>query len=270
MTTGERIKHLREKQGLTQVQLADKLNISKQTLYKYENNITSHIPGDIVKNASFILNVSPAYLMGWNDKEQSATPPNYEKHITDFLKSNDTFIKSFVKTYMEIPKSTRITIQHFFKKVANNIEETNPIFTTKTTSSPTDTPPERISAPYEQSFKTIPYYYGLSAGTGIYHLGNDYSELIDIPNTPEYKYVTYAAKVNGDSMQPTFIDGETVLIARDITPLVSETGVFVIDGEMFIKERGKDRLISHNPKYEDIILSEYMNIVCEGKVIGKL
>ena len=39
MTIGERIKELRTSFGFSQVDFADKIDVSKQTLYKYENNI---------------------------------------------------------------------------------------------------------------------------------------------------------------------------------------------------------------------------------------
>ena len=39
MTVGERLIELREKLGISQVDFATKINVSKQTLYKYENNI---------------------------------------------------------------------------------------------------------------------------------------------------------------------------------------------------------------------------------------
>lgn len=67
MTVGERIKKLRTKLGMSQVDFADKINVSKQTLYKYENNIITNIPSDKVEEAARIGNVSPAYLMGWED-----------------------------------------------------------------------------------------------------------------------------------------------------------------------------------------------------------
>ena len=35
MTVGERLKQLREKSGMSQVDFAAKLNVSKQNLYKY-------------------------------------------------------------------------------------------------------------------------------------------------------------------------------------------------------------------------------------------
>ena len=42
MTVGERIKEIRNKLGMSQVDFADKINVSKQTLYKYENKIGYH------------------------------------------------------------------------------------------------------------------------------------------------------------------------------------------------------------------------------------
>lgn len=65
MTAGERIKELRTSLGLSQVDFADKINVSKQTLYKYENNIITNIPSDKIEAIARIGNVSPAYLMGW-------------------------------------------------------------------------------------------------------------------------------------------------------------------------------------------------------------
>lgn len=66
MTVGDRIKALRERLGISQVDFSDRINVSKQTLYKYENNIITNIPSDKIEAAAKIGNVSPAYLMGWD------------------------------------------------------------------------------------------------------------------------------------------------------------------------------------------------------------
>lgn len=65
MTVGERMKEIRKRLGMSQVAFADKINVSKQTLYKYENNIVTNIPSDKIEAAAELGNVSPAYLMGW-------------------------------------------------------------------------------------------------------------------------------------------------------------------------------------------------------------
>lgn len=67
MTVGERIKELRTKLGLSQVEFADKINVSKQALYKYENNIITNIPSDKIEEAAKLGNISPSYLMGWDN-----------------------------------------------------------------------------------------------------------------------------------------------------------------------------------------------------------
>lgn len=67
MTVGERIKELRIQLGLSQVEFADRINVSKQTLYKYENNIITNIPSDKIEAAAQLGNISPSYLMGWEN-----------------------------------------------------------------------------------------------------------------------------------------------------------------------------------------------------------
>lgn len=74
MTKGERIKFLRDKMGLSQVSLADKINVSKQTLYKYENDIITNIPSDKVELIAEATGSTPAYIMGWEDSPIPSYP----------------------------------------------------------------------------------------------------------------------------------------------------------------------------------------------------
>lgn len=67
MSKGKRIKELREKYELTQDQLAQKLETTKQTIFKYENGIVTNIPSDKVEKMASIFNVSPSYILGWDD-----------------------------------------------------------------------------------------------------------------------------------------------------------------------------------------------------------
>lgn len=71
MTVGERIKKERERFSISQTELAQKIGVSKQTLYKYETNIITNIPSDTIERTANVLNCSPAYLMGWDDEEPS-------------------------------------------------------------------------------------------------------------------------------------------------------------------------------------------------------
>lgn len=79
MTIGERLKDLRERLGMSQVDFAAKINVSKQSLYKYENNIITNIPSDKIEAAAKVGNVSPAYLMGWDNNVSPIPGGNKEK-----------------------------------------------------------------------------------------------------------------------------------------------------------------------------------------------
>lgn len=69
MTVGERIKKIRTEKDMQQIDLAVKCDISKQTLYKYENNIVTNIPLTTITKIAKALNVSEAIIMGWEDTE---------------------------------------------------------------------------------------------------------------------------------------------------------------------------------------------------------
>ena len=67
MTRGEKIKSLRKAMKISQVELAKKIGVSKQTLYKYENDIITNVPSDKIELLSNVLQTTPAYLMGWDN-----------------------------------------------------------------------------------------------------------------------------------------------------------------------------------------------------------
>ena len=90
MTVGERLKELREKLGISQVDFAAKINVSKQTLYKYENNIITNIPSDKIEAAAKLGNISPAYLMGWSESLSDKSPELTARDERDIKKDLDS------------------------------------------------------------------------------------------------------------------------------------------------------------------------------------
>jgi len=70
MTKGERIKKLRKDKKLTLDDLAEQLNTTRQTIFKYESDIITNIPSDKIEMMAKIFNVSPAYIMGWEESEK--------------------------------------------------------------------------------------------------------------------------------------------------------------------------------------------------------
>lgn len=94
----------------------------------------------------------------------------------------------------------------------------------------------------------------------------------DIPtDTIEAPYMEdadFIIGVNGDSMEPTYYDGDMVYVQKRQIIEIGEIGIFFYDNECFIKEAGEEGLISHNDNYPIIPGSE--NIQCIGKVLGKV
>ncbi len=114
-------------------------------------------------------------------------------------------------------------------------------------------------------------YYDLpvSAGTGIY-LDHDAKNMIEVEETPLTAEANFALRVAGDSMKPLYNDGDTILIKSQPFVNDGEIGVFIVNGEGYVKKFGGNCLISINPEYKDIKLNDYDQIYCKGKVIGVL
>ena len=68
LSIGKRIKEIRISKNITQDELALKIGTTKQTIYKYENEIVTNIPSQKIELISNALNTTPDYLMGWSDK----------------------------------------------------------------------------------------------------------------------------------------------------------------------------------------------------------
>lgn len=72
MTVGERMRERRKQLGLSAEFIAEKLDCSPATIYRYENGYIEKMPVDSVIPIANILNVSPAYLMGWEAEKTAA------------------------------------------------------------------------------------------------------------------------------------------------------------------------------------------------------
>ena len=72
MNIGDRIRLCREKLDISRTELARLINTTKQTIYKYETGIVTNIPTDRIEQLSLIFNVTPSYLMGWEDRCENA------------------------------------------------------------------------------------------------------------------------------------------------------------------------------------------------------
>ena len=109
----------------------------------------------------------------------------------------------------------------------------------------------------------------VSAGLGEALDDEDNWEDIEVVSTPESEMADFAITVVGESMSPDFHDGDIVLVKEQSEIEIGQIGIFIVNNnEGYIKERGENYLISHNPESGDIIPEEDDQIICKGLVLG--
>ena len=69
--TGERIKQRRKEIGLSVDILAERVGVSRATMYRYENGDIEKVPVNHLRPLAKVLNTSVSYLMGWDESPTS-------------------------------------------------------------------------------------------------------------------------------------------------------------------------------------------------------
>lgn len=67
MTFSERMKYARELKKITLKDLGNKIGKTEATVQRYESGEIKNLKNDIIEAIADALDVSPAYLMGWDD-----------------------------------------------------------------------------------------------------------------------------------------------------------------------------------------------------------
>ena len=245
----DRLKNARTSQGLKQQDVAEQLGIKANTISNWEKGRTEPDIDTFVKLCD-IYQLDCASLLSevyaFNRISKDITLPEYE-HIKKYR-----FLDPFGQETVSITLDRECKRVELIKKQQDRITylEENPIVVEKEK--------DTIVRLYTYMHKIA------SAGNGFY--------FDDIPtDTMEAPYLPgadFIIGVNGDSMEPTFSDGDLVYVEKRQIIEVGEIGVFILNNECFIKEAGEKGLISHNGKYDMIPGTE--KIQCIGKVLGKV
>ena len=112
----------------------------------------------------------------------------------------------------------------------------------------------------------------VSAGTGE-TLETDHGEAVYLFADLISETADEIIRVNGDSMEPTYLDGDFVFLMHTTSLREGEIGVFIIGDAGYIKEYRKDGLYSHNPAYPPMKFSrdpEETEVRCIGRVLGRV
>jgi len=210
MNMGQMIKDLRKQRGMTLEELGEKVGVGKSTVRKWENGMIANMRRDKIAKIANALEVSPGYLMGWEDEAE-----------LPFSFTDDE--KLMVIKYRDLSDDGQgmvdLVLDLEWRKV------------------------------HQMPLRDSVYYAGkiAAAGPGVYIDGEE-GEVIKVKNKPYAKGV-FAVGVNGDSMEPEYYDGDEVYVQPAAELMFGEIGYWRIGSECFIKEYAPDGLRSKNPKY---------------------
>lgn len=88
-----RIKKRRTDLNISYQELANKTGLSKSTLQRYETGSIKNMPIDKLEVIASALDISPAYLMGWEEEKKETNPINEHEEEKDIEKIIDELME---------------------------------------------------------------------------------------------------------------------------------------------------------------------------------
>lgn len=241
------LKQLRKTSGLSANEVVSQLKkygveISSKTLYGYENDASMPNANVFVALCRIYKCDNPMNVFGSPSMSSSEV-----EHIKKY-RSLDSYGQETVDTILE----REITRVKELNQQRDRIKEL-------------ENRPIIIEKHDDTMMRIYTYLRKIAcAGNGFY-FDDIPTETIEAPYLEGAEFIV---GVNGDSMEPTYKDGDLVYVEKRQIIETGEIGIFIVNNECFIKEAGEEGLISHNPKYPMIPGTE--NIQCIGKVLAKV
>lgn len=231
----ETFNEMRKKSGMSLDEISTKSGVPKGTLAKITSGITKAPTLETMK--------SLVYAMGYTLKD-----------LDDGLDRSDNFSleeKAYIKKYRSLDQYGKEAVDGILDVEWRRCAEL-------TQTAPAREPDETVY------YITSWFYRPMSAGTGE-QAGDEQPENLHLVKEPP-QGTSYVAPISGDSMEPTYHDGDKLFIraCEEIEP--GQIGVFYMDGKQWVKELGDGVLISHNPNYPPRPMTE--DIRCQGLVLG--
>lgn len=235
---GEKIKSARKAKGLTQKQLAAKINAAHNSISDWENDKNKPDP-DTIELLCGVLEITPNYLLAASPDDFSPKDKLLVRRYNDLDSIGQSHVDSVLQWETE-------RVQQI-EQTASTVVEV---------------------ADSDSQGRILQYFHSVSAGAGEVLFDDVYTERITVPDRPQYRRVAYAVKVSGHSMEPLYHDKDILLVEPTCEISVGEIGIFNVNGQAYVKKLGKGKLISLNKGYDDIPLTE--ESLCMGRVVDSL
>ena len=97
----QRIKNLRQEKGLTLEQVAEVVGVGKSTVRKWETGMIANMRRDKIADLAKALGTTPAYLMGWNEKEESPSEPELTEGDREILEDFRLIPEEWRQVFLE-------------------------------------------------------------------------------------------------------------------------------------------------------------------------
>ena len=247
MGIGKRLKEARENAGLTQEQLAKMVGVTGSAITNYEKG-TSHPKEPVIYALMDALHIEPNFL--FQDCVNTLTSHNIlQKAEIDHIKKYrilDAYGKEAVDDILDVEHRRCTDLKAKRERARQQTEESREI------------------GGESLVYVVSRYYNPMSAGTG--QIAGQEAPEEQYLIKPPPRSTSYIAPVSGDSMEPTYEDGDLLFIHATPEIEVGQVGVFLMDGQQWVKELGDGVLISRNEEYPPIPMTE--DIVCQGLVLG--
>lgn len=229
---------LRNQKGWSLSEFARKLDLPKSSLSRYFNK-SRQLPINKINLFSDVLGVSSEYLLG------------IQTIASDRNKTQNELLNVYNK--LEINRQTKV-----YDFATEQLNEQNKVVNIN----------DYIEE--ESDWYEVKFYGSVSAGTGLY-LDDEQVETINFGADMVPNGTDFCLKVNGDSMDPMFHDGDYVFIKRETDFRNGTIGAVIVNGEAYLKKiyitDNSIRLVSLNKKYKDITVSEDDTLKYVGTVV---
>ena len=240
----ENLKRARENAGLTQTQAAQKIGVSDGTYKNYEQG-KREPNGDKIVTIANAFGVTTDYLLGRPDAKEPPDP-------IDKLMTVDEMEKDLLREWLSLDEASRKSFLDVLRKIVAADQK-------------------RQTAASKRAAYLLHRLsrHKVSAGLG-YNLDDDDNwQEAEVVETAAVHQADFAVEVDGDSMEPDYLNGDILLVQSTPTIEVGEVGVFTLNGDGYVKELGEGELLSRNPEYDPIPIHESDSLQCWGRVIGK-
>ncbi len=230
------LKYLRTQKGLEQKDISDFLGLKSPT------SVTNWEKGTNLARAGHLSDLASFFNVSLHDLVK-----------VDLSKENE--VNTITEIYNQLNSDRQIKVYDFATeqlKEQNNVVNFNDYI-------------EEESEWYE-----VKFYGSVSAGTGLY-LDDEQVETISFGADMIPSGTDFCLKVNGDSMDPMFNNGDYVFIKRETDFRNGSIGVVIVNGDAYLKKiyitEDSIKLVSLNKKYKDITVTQDDTLKYVGTVV---